>query len=79
MTGSRVILEVLPVSCAEGDIFSRGGRPLEKEQVHAPCHEFSVGCVEFEVLMDQMSRRNCTLESGGNLAEDKHLKVSDIL
>lgn len=56
MTGSRVILEVLPVSYAEGDIFSHGGRPLGERAGSCPCHEFSVGCVEFEMLMDQMSR-----------------------
>lgn len=33
--GSRVILEVLPVSCVEGDIFYHDGRPLEEEEVHA--------------------------------------------
>lgn len=45
------------------------------------CHEFSVGCVVFGVLIDQMgemSRGNCTLESGDNLAKDEHLRVRDM-
>ena len=44
------------------------------------CHEFSVGCVEFEVRMNQMGKCsgvNWALESGGSLAEDECLRVSD--
>lgn len=77
--GSKVILEVLLLSCVEGDIFSQDGGPLEEEQMQAHVRSSVWGVWNLRCSWTRRPGRNYMLESGCNLVEDEHLRVSDTL